>query len=221
MGEPYPQSEPVVAQAYLPPPGRERQPLGLPAGSVRALMVIMTMGTIWVLLLIRKPVPIFLYYLLFLTTGVYFAARGSTATRAGGPAPLYLPRGSIRLLLVAAFFGLFALGIARDPAGFLQQPLVAPTERDATLLLPLVMIGAFMMGVLSNAIARKVLSGPYGLPGWYQDVQAWLSVIAVLGLGATVILELVVFTSVENRWDMSTLQLILSAVVSFYFGARV
>ena len=73
-----PSSPPLIPTpaAVSPAP---RQPLGLPEGSVRALLALMVFGTIWALLLIHEdkpePVPLYLYYLMFLILGSYFAAR--------------------------------------------------------------------------------------------------------------------------------------------------
>jgi hypothetical protein len=218
-----------AAAPSLPP--RARHPLGLPAGSVRALLILMVMGTIWTLLLMpaerNVTVPIYLYYLLFLTTGAYFASRSRPSdgvTGAHEPPPLYLPRGSVRTLIILGFAVVLGAAIYKDRSGFFHRPLLSADElKHATLLLPVVMIGAFLLGIVTNVISGKLLAGPYGLPAWYQDVQAWVSVLAVLGLGAQVILELVVFANMppEERPHLPQLQLILSAIIAFYFGARI
>jgi hypothetical protein len=192
-------------------------------------MILMVMGMVLVLLWMRRPVPIYLYYLLFLTTGVYFAARSQAPRGTGQPSPLYLPRGTIRWLLVVGLIGVVGFAIARNPAGYFTEPLLKDREvreaperlTEAMLILPLVILGAFLLGVFINVISKKLLAGPEGLPPWYQDIQASLSVLAVLGLGAQVILELVVFPSMESPPTLPQLQLILSAAVAFYFGARV
>lgn len=233
--DPYPFDEHHAAAAGAPPapvpglPSRVRHPLGLPAGSVRALLILMIMGTIWTLMAMPKErnitVPIYLYYLLFLTTGAYFAGRSHAfATGTHEQPPLYLPRGSIRSLIVIGFLAVLGFAIYQDPSGFFERPLFSPEDvKHATLLLPVVMIGAFLLGIIANVVGAKVLAGPYGLPPWYQDVQAWVSVLAVLGLGAQVILELVVFANMplEDRPHLPQLQLVLSAIIAFYFGARI
>src|SRR5947208_14192956 len=78
--------------------------LGLPSGSVRALMAVLVFGTVWGLLVLRpsEEVPVYLRDLLFVIMGHYFASRHRADQGAEpGPGPLYLPRGSIRLVLVA------------------------------------------------------------------------------------------------------------------------
>lgn len=223
MSQPY--SYEAAAPVAIPagptlPPVRDRHPLGLPRGSVRAMLILMIMGTIWVLLLMpgNVAVPLYLWYLLFLTTGAYFAGRAQTRDK--GPAPLYLPRGSVRMLIIVGFFGIVGYAIFKDPSGFANKPMLSPLDKNETLLLPTVMIGAFLLGVVVNAACEKILHRPDGMPAWYQDVQAWVSVLAVLGLGAQVILELVIFPSLANPPSLPNLQMLLSSVIAFYFGAR-
>jgi hypothetical protein len=215
----------AVAPATAAPPVHYRHPLGLPVGSVRSVLILMVMGTIWTLLAMHKEppisVPTYLYYLLFLTTGAYFAARG----RSGGPAPqepppLYLPRGTIRGLIIIGFLGVLGYAIYNDPTGFFKRPLLSDDDKKETLVLPMVMIGAFMLGVVVAWISVKTLAGPAGMPFWYQDVQAWVSLLAVLGLGVQVILELVVFPSMVSPPSLPHLEILLSAIIAFYFGAR-
>lgn len=222
MSQPYPYDQPAVPVAISPPPmpPANRHPLGLPPGSVRALLILMVMGTIWVLLLMPRAVhvPLYLWYLLFLCTGAYFAGRSSS--RDQGPAPLYLPRGSIRILIVIGFFGILGYAIFKDPSGFANTPMLTEADKKETLVLPTVMIGAFLIGVIVNAACWKLLKRPEGMPAWYQDVQAWVSVLAVLGLGAQVILELVIFPSLTSPPSLPQLQIVLSSVIAFYFGVR-
>src|SRR6266851_4385353 len=82
-----------------------RQPLGLPAGSVRALLTFMVLGLIWALMLLPEEkqiqIPLYLYYLMFLILGSFFAAHGQSI--AGPASPLYLPRGTLRTLIIAGF----------------------------------------------------------------------------------------------------------------------
>src|SRR5262245_59259456 len=91
-----------------------RHPLGLPAGSVRALLAFMVLGLMWAVLLAPavEPVgvPLYLYYLLFLILGHYFAAHGHSIAgpTTGTKSPLYLPRGSVRGLILFGFAGMVA-----------------------------------------------------------------------------------------------------------------
>ncbi|MBL8796451.1 MAG: hypothetical protein JNM56_21305 [Planctomycetia bacterium] len=215
-----------VAAVFVPPALRPRQPLGLPAGSVRALLILMVLGTIITLLLMPKErnvtVPIHLYYLLFLMTGAYFSTRSRPAgsTPSSEASPLYLPRGTVRIVIIAGFFGVMGFAFVRDPWGFLDRPLLSDRDRQATLVLPLVMMGTYLLGIITSSAAQKFLAGPLGVPAWYQDVTAWVSVLAVFGLGADTILQLVVFPTLASPPQLPPMQLALSSIIAFYFGLR-
>src|SRR5262245_39527315 len=82
-----------------------RHPLGLPPGSVRAMLSLMICGLFWILISLpadkNVPIPLFLYFLLSLIL-VFFVAHGSTIGRASGSlqSPLHLPRGTFRVFIV-------------------------------------------------------------------------------------------------------------------------
>jgi hypothetical protein len=227
MSAPFP-FEPSVA---APPPApnmlpvKPRHPLGLPAGSVRAFLTLMVLGTVWALLAMPPEkeihVPLYLHYLMFLVIGSYFGTRGSSNRAPGEAPPLYLPRGSIRLIIILGFVAVIAWGVYQNP-DFLKR--LTPTMEQLTEqpLLPLVIFGAFFVGVIISALAHMVLAGPLGLPSWYQDIQAWVSLLAVLGLGAEVIYQLVILPGLdpETALKLPHWQAILSGIVAFYFGAR-
>jgi hypothetical protein len=97
-----------------------------------------------------------------------------------------------------------------------------PDEKP-TMMTPLVLLNAFLLGVLVARLANWLLAGPQGLPPWYQDTLAWVSILAVLGLAFVVIYYLVINPSVptERRVELPVpLQLTLSGIVAFYFGTR-
>lgn len=224
MSAPYPFDSP----AGMPPPppsGRFRHPLGLPAGSVRALLAIMVFGTIWALLLMPREkgvfVPLYLYYLAFLIIGAYFTGRGQSSG-ASGETPLFLPRGTLRILFAVGFIAATGFAFYRDPE-LLERIQVNPRDDAPTLLTPIMLINSFLLGVLVARAANLFLATEYGLPAWYQDTIAWISILAVLGLAGLVVYYLVVNPSVptERRVDVPIgVQLTLSGIVAFYFGAR-
>src|ERR1700722_6230715 len=87
---------------------RRMHALGLPAGSIRALLAVVVFATVWGMLLVKpaQEVPDYLSDLMFVIMGHYFATRKRSAGIAVpgdeiGPPPLFLPRGSIRLFLTA------------------------------------------------------------------------------------------------------------------------
>src|SRR2546427_12038141 len=86
-----------------------RYPLAMPPGSVRAILTFIVMGLVWALML-QPPdkgigIPLYLYYLMFLVLGSFFAAHGRSiaAPDAASASPLYLPRGTLRTLLILGF----------------------------------------------------------------------------------------------------------------------
>src|SRR5437868_3919084 len=100
-----------------------RHALGLPAGSVRAAHVLGIVGLVCGILLMPERtnihVPPYLVYLLFLALGHYFAAHGVTiATRESEQAkPLFLPGGSVRLLIFVALGATIGWLLYSNPAG--------------------------------------------------------------------------------------------------------
>src|SRR3954451_10441909 len=123
---------------------RRLHALGLPSGSVRALMAILIFGTTWGLLVLRpsEEVPVYLRDLLFVIMGHYFASRHrADQGTEPGPGPLYLPRGSVRLVLVAGTLGV-ALVLFRG--GQLTE------IRENPGVLTLLMVGGFLLGVVAN-----------------------------------------------------------------------
>jgi hypothetical protein len=204
----------------LPP--APRQPLGLPAGSVRALLAIMVIGTIGALLLLHEenpqPIPLYLYYLLFLILGSYFAARSHRHVAPGAHEkhPLHLPRGTLRFLMIVGFIGVIGWGIYSDPK-FLDR--LSPPVADQPWL-PVIIVGAFFAGILIARVADRVFGGPAGIPPWFQDLLAWVALLAMLGLVSEVIIRLVINPTLSQPLNLPPWEGILGALVAFYFGLR-
>jgi hypothetical protein len=199
-----------------------RHALGWPEGSIRALLAVMVVGLFCALLLIppkdpAKPsIPAYLIYLVFLILGHYFAARGSRRGQDGAwhRQPLWLPRGCIRLLLLAALVGTVAYRFYTDSEGFQKQWEVSLRSLVNVPELPVVVLGSFFVG----ALLRMVI-GHYP-PPWFQDLEAWLSLIAVLLMTVATLIHLVIDPSLSEKLDLPVWEAILSGVVAFYFGER-
>jgi hypothetical protein len=218
-----PAPNPSSVPASLPPP---RPALGLPAGSIRALLALSVLGLLWLLALqpmpghvgpvgeIRLPTVFMdLQILMVLILSHFFAAHGQSIRVAGtGPSPLGLPRGSVRFLLLAGYLGL---------AGFLYhtQPKFEYPSTSALILL-LVLLSGFFFGHVLTGVVRGMSRGV--LPYWFQDVQAWSALVAILCMGIILIIQLFVNPSVslEQKIDLPVVEAILAAMVGFYFGAR-
>jgi hypothetical protein len=207
----------------LPPP---RHPLGLPAGSVRALLALSVLGLLWLLAL--RPLPghgeplgkiqlptVFmdLQILMVLILAHFFAAHGHSIRRdASQRSPLGLPRGSVRFLLLAGYLGLAVYLYRTQPA--FEYP------SSSALILLLVLISGFFLGHVLTGIVRVVSGGE--LPYWFQDIEAWVALLAILCMGVLLIILLFINPSLSlgQEVPLPVLEAILAALVGFYFGAR-
>jgi hypothetical protein len=207
--------DPASAPARAP-----RHALGLPAGSVRALLSFMVLGLLW-LIVWKWPGPelpleyVYLQYLMILILAHYFASHGSTigARHLGDKQPLGLPRGSVRALLLLGFVGLVVWLF------YTGHSFVSPA--GASLILPLILLCAFFLGYLAHRVVRAA-SRNGQLPYWFQDVEAWVALLGMIGLVALLLLHIFVNFNLpeEMKLDLSQLEMIVAAVVGFYFGAR-
>jgi hypothetical protein len=205
-----------------PSPPPQRHALGLPAGSVRAILALCALGLLW--LIVLRPLPgqpqalgkqkmdlafVYLQMLMVLIIAHFFTAHGHTVR----PTPLGLPRGSIRFLLLAGYLGL-AWYLWRN-----QETFAYPPKREFLYLLAL-LLSAYFLGHVLTGFVRLVFRGR--LPFWFQDVQAWIGLLAMLVMGGLLIFELVIDPSLaekqQTEWPL--LDPILAALVGFYFGAR-
>jgi hypothetical protein len=203
-------------------PAPTRHALGWPPGSIRALLALMVVGLVCALMLIPqqegKPIaiPAYLVYLLFLVLGHYFAARGSTRgqSRVWRLQPLWLPRGCVRMLLLTALTATCIYRYSTDPGGFQAQWLASVESLREVPLLPVVVLMGFFLG----ALLRMVIGENH--PAWLQDMEAWLSLIAVLLMAVATMIHLVINPSLTENLNPSVWESILSGVVAFYFGER-
>ena len=202
---------------------RRLHALGLPAGSIRALLALLVFGTALGLLALRpaQEVPDYLRDLLFIIMGHYFAIR----RRAGhevepGPSPLYLPGGSVRFLLIA---GCVAVGALLYSRGQLTSPGKHPG------VVTLWLVGGFLLGVALNALSGWVLGRDRRAPRIVEDVRALVSVAAALILVLMVWNRLAMVVPPEQVAEALSpwfhlgkfrLEHALAAVVGFYFGSR-
>jgi hypothetical protein len=201
-----------------------RHALGLPAGSIRALLAFGVLAALWVVVWtfgreneeIRKRQSITFFYLqslMLLITASFFASHGSTI----GPhisigSPLGLPRGSVRFLLIVGYLGLAYFTYHTQP------PFEFP-ETQPVLILLLVLLSGFFLGHLLSGLIRSLAGGI--TPYWFQDIQAWVALIAVgvlmlVALIHVINLSLPAGMELEGTW----VQAILAGTVGFYFGAR-
>ena len=202
---------------------RRLHALGLPSGSIRALLALLIFGTTWGLLVLRPSleVPDYLRDLLFIIMGHYFAARHrSDRGDEPGPGPLFLPRGSVRLILVA---GSLAVALVLYQRGQLTTP------RENRGVVTLLLIGGFLLGVVLNAISDTLRERGHRPPRLAEDFKAMLAVAAAVILVVLVLNRpLHLFppervNAILSRWILVGRygpEHIMAAVVGFYFGSR-
>ena len=199
---------------------RPRHAFGWPPGSIRPLLTLMVVGLVCALMLMstaEKPIPIpaYLLYLLFLILGHYFAAHGVAGRLDTNHAPpLHLPRHSIRFLILVALVATIVFQLVKHPTAFNLQ-MKASVEALKNPQLPLYVLAGFFAGVL----LRILLIGPTPSP-WWQDMEAWVALIATFGMGIAVLVHLVIAPSLETPVSMPEAEAILGGIVAFYFGAR-
>ena len=153
---------------------RRLHALGLPAGSVRALLALIVFGTALGLLALRpmQEVPDYLRDLMFIIMGHYFASRHRVGQDVEpGPSPLFLPSGSVRFLLIAGTVAVGALLYSRGQ-------LTSPGQHPGVVTLWLV--GGFLLGVALNALSGWYLGRDRRFPRIVEDIRALISVAAAL-----------------------------------------
>lgn len=199
----------------------KRHALGLPAGSVRAAHILGIVGLVCGLLLVPPDrhvhVPPYLIYLLFLGLGHYFAAHGDSISPRGmiGPSPLYLPSGTVRFLIVLLLGGTIGWLVYSNPESLLQSFRESLDEMKDQPYVLLAILGAFFLGV----IVRRII-GRDNPPQAWQDFEAWISLLSLVGLLAAAVVHLVVGVSVTEKLSLPLSEGVLGAGIAFYFGAR-
>lgn len=195
-----------------------RHPLGLPAGSVRAVMSLTIVGLFWLLLLMPPEkdvqIPVYLYFLLGLVL-LFFTSHGHSIAPHGTThkSPLGLPKGSIRAIIFLGTAAVIGWCMKSDRALLLER--LTPSGQSLTQwpYLLLSMMAGFFLGWLIGL-------GPWRGVYWFQDIQAWLSLIAMGLLGIDIVIRLFINPNMERDFDLPLWEEILVGVVAFYFGVR-
>ena len=196
-------------------PSRPRPPLGLPSGSVRALLTLLIVAVVVTQVVRGREVEPLWTETLLIALAHYFTSRrfinlapdvmrrleaeGRVETEAH---PLYLPRHTIRAVLILAFVG-FAVYLYRENQLF-QHPALS--------LLGVVF--AYLLGVLARAILAWWTKGrKTNTIQWWEDVKATVVLLAMLFTAGAYLLDQTEL--VPHQVRNATLGLVL-----FYFGSR-
>src|SRR5437899_65506 len=152
-----------------------RHALGLPSGSIRAILGLSVLASLWAMAIVHPDrMPATFVYLTILKLFIlvhYFAAHGKHAVP-GQQHALGLPRGTIRFVLLGGFAGLLTF-LYKNSTEFEM-----PNGQRLYTLIALLMAGFFIGYVLTSLF--RTSTGD--LPAWYQDVQAWMALLAGIGL---------------------------------------
>jgi hypothetical protein len=213
----------MFGQSPATPPVRGRHALNMPAGSVRAVLAFGILGLSWLLVWRYGYGPehqlplefIYLEYLGVLILAHFFAAHGnSIGQNVSTHSPLWLPRGSVRFLLMAGYLGLAAFLYLN------QQLTFAEPASGQRVVLVLLLLTSFFVGYLITMVVRTLSGGT--LPYWFQDFEAWVALLALLALGLLACVQIFINPTLEsqNRLGGPILEAIPVALVGFYFGAR-
>ncbi len=196
--------------------GPLRHPLGLPAGSVRAALTLMVVAFIVYQTATKHEIGLLWSETLMIVLAHYFTSRRfvelpkevkeDLITRGIYPhdeQPLFLPRHTIRTVIILAFVGL-AIFLFREGRLFDRQSIAIVGT-----------VGAYFLGLLVNAIVRWWRGEKRGA-GWWDDTKA---VITLLIVATTLIVEL---TGLSTALPIKTedLQNATLGLILFYFGSR-
>jgi hypothetical protein len=203
-------------------PAPVRHALGLPAGSVRGLLAVGVMGLSWLLLWrygsLGEKLPlafVYLQVLSVLTLAHFFAAHGGTiGPKTGSRSPLWLPSGTLRLVLVIGYLGLAVFLFMHSQITFTMP------DQGQWVLIILVVLTCFFVGHLATVLVRFFSAGI--TPFWFEDLEAWVALIALILLGVLTVLHALINPTLdpEHKLDWPTVDAILAGLVGLYFGAR-
>ncbi len=201
-----------------------RYPLGLPPGSVRSILALMVVGMVCTLCLISteedpQRIPPYLVYLLLIMLGSFFAVASGTTnvTENKQRGALGLPRGVIHGILFIGLVATIAYKVIQEPDAWKAQFELSINALKSEPFLPLYVIGGFFVGVL-----LRTIMGRDNQSFVYRNFLPWISILAVVGLTASLLIELVINPNlhIENKLEIPEWDAVLAAIVAFYFGAR-
>jgi uncharacterized iron-regulated membrane protein len=207
-----------ASASAAPKPAAKRHPLGLPAGSVRALLCLIVVSFLVIQTARGVRIDVVWTEALMIMLAHYFTTRRFVSLshelraklEAAGEiepdeSPLHLPKHSVRILLIAAFVG---LGLYLHAHGRLF-------ESQALSLL--VSVGAYLLGITARGFLAW-WSRHTGItsPAWWIDFKAVATLLIVL---AAVGLQLVGAKEIHGV-DASRLQDFSLGLVLYYFGSR-
>jgi hypothetical protein len=196
----------------------KRHPLGLPAGSVRALLCLVVLAFLVLQTARGVRVDVVWNEALMIMLAHYFTTRRfvplSSDLRAKLEAtgeiepdenPLHLPKHSVRILMIAAFGGLAIY--LHD-----QQRLFEPQSLSLLVSVGAYLLGITVRGVLAWWSQRTGIKSP----DWWSDLKA----LATIGVVLTAVGLQLIGAKMIFGLDSSRLQDFSLGLVLYYFGSR-
>jgi predicted RNA-binding Zn-ribbon protein involved in translation (DUF1610 family) len=183
------------------------EPLGLPRSSVRAIVILTISVSIWIMFLLGTQVPSYLLNLVLVMVGYYFAYRVVQSPLKGVPSiiekgtkePLYMPKGSIRWVVIG---------------GFLISGLVILARGDMWNL-DLMEFFSILLGLTVGYGSRKLLTEKMKVETPMQ-IKNTKSIIVI---GISIFLAVIFVFSISS--DIPPIMVRGGiAVIGFYFGSR-
>jgi hypothetical protein len=194
-----------------------RHVLGLPPGSIRALLTLMTVGFIVVQTGRGIRVSLLWFESLMIVLAHYFAHRRfvplSPAMREklkcedlieDDTHPLYLPQHSLRTIIVLSFIG---LAIYLGVKGHLRDPVAVPV---------FISVGSYFLGIGFGTFAAWRSRGKASITAsWFENVRAVVTLIAV-----AFVIAVQLFGWQQSIPYGDKLEALPLALMLFYFGSR-
>ena len=208
----------------LPTMPRLPTPLGLPQGSVRAILALVLCGSLWYQVVRGVPLEPVLLDSALLVVAFYFGVRSTAppsqpVTPSGGPPgvpslasvkqPLHLPRGTVRGILLLGFFGVIAYLLFKN------------RSLNEEFVLILQVLGSYLVGFAVSQIIerrRRAEKAPSLILAIWRNANAVAAIaltvymcgVLLRGWSQVVPAQYAAYTSNALAW-----------VVAYYFGSRV
>lgn len=195
-------------------PPKSWPPLGLPTGSVRALLTLIVVAVVVTKMVFHHPLDSIWIETLLIALAHYFTSRrfvtlspellrrleedGSIDRERH---PLYLPKNSIRFLIIAAFIG---LGVHLHREDRLLEP--------QTISL-LSMVFAYLLGAVAGGIANWLSFRRGPASGTWGDIKALVVLIAITTVAVVEVLD-------AGPMLHPLVERIALGLTLFYFGSR-
>ena len=177
------------------------KPLGLPIGSVRAVLLLALAARAILDLYRNQEIAPWLLAALLITGASYFASRaaGPPTKDPGGRGPWWLPSGTIRIIFVVLIaYGAYVWFKHHD-----ESPGMLPVAW---------ILGAYLLGLVVGALERRGYSGQEAGRAYFEHL---LAIVALIAAGS------LVYIAADPRMSVAGwVEPLLGAVVVHYFATR-